>query len=284
MLIHGISTPPKKDTLQMKKGMLLLLALVVAVSLAYAGGQNDPDMDDWSYIQDKGEMIVGMTIFPPMNYYDDNGELIGFETEFTKAVCDILGVTPRFVEINWDTKEIELAARNIDAIWNGMTVTPERAEKVLFSTSYIRNMQVTVVKDSRAAEFTTKDDLSGLNIAAEVGSAGEDAARDQVTGASVISVAKQTDALLEVKAGTADAAILDYTLAAAMTGAGADYSDLTIAGEELYFAIEEYAVAFRLDSSVVPLVNDAIARLAADGTLNAIAEKYGLTDQLLTNQ
>jgi polar amino acid transport system substrate-binding protein len=268
----------------MKKGMLLFLVLMIAASMAFSKGQDDTDMDDWAYIQDKGEMIVGITIFPPMNYYDDSGNLIGFETEFTEAVCGILGVTPNFVEINWDTKEIELAAKNIDSIWNGMTVTPERQEKVLFSTPYIRNMQVTVVRKNNADQFSKKDDLASLTIAAEVGSAGEDAARDQVSGATVISVSKQTDALLEVKAGTADAAILDYTLAKAMTGAGADYSDLVIADEELYFAIEEYAVAFRLGSSVVPLVNDAIAQLAADGTLNRIAEKYDLEDQLLFNQ
>ena len=263
--------------------MLLFLVLIIASSSAFAKGQEDTNMDDWSYIQDKGEMVIGITLFPPMNYYDDDGNLIGFETEFTQSVCEILGVTPEFVEINWDTKEIELAAKNIDSIWNGMTVTPERQEKVLFSTSYIRNMQVTVVKKSNADMYMTKEALNSATIAAEVGSAGEDAANDQVSGANVVSVAKQTDALLEVKAGTADAAILDYTLAAAMTGAGADYSDLVVV-EGMYFAIEEYAVAFRLGSSVVPLVNDAIAQLAADGTLNRIAEKYGLEDQLLLNQ
>ena len=267
----------------MKRAMLLISFLVLLTTFAFANGAAEPVSDDWTYIQDKGELIVGMTIFPPMNYYDDKGNFVGFETEFTEAVCKIIGITPRFMEINWDTKEIELASRNIDAIWNGMTVTPERAEKVLFSTPYIRNMQVTVVKKSNLGDYVSKEDLTGKNIAAEVGSAGEDAAR-QVEDASVISVAKQTDALLEVKAGTVDAAILDYTLAAAMTGEKGDYSDLAIADEQLYFAIEEYAVAFRLGSSIVPLVNAAIEELAQDGTLLKIAEKYDLASQLLFNQ
>jgi polar amino acid transport system substrate-binding protein len=267
----------------MKRTILLISILVLITTFAYSGGQTETVSDDWTYIKDKGELIVGITIFPPMNYYDDNGNLIGFETEFTEAVCEILGVTPKFVEINWDTKEIELASQKIDAIWNGMTVTPERAEKVLFSTPYIRNMQVTVVKKDNLADYASKDDLTGKNIAAEVGSAGEDMA-NKVNNASVISVAKQTDALLEVKTGTVDAAILDYTLAAAMTGKNGNYSDLTIAGEELYFAIEEYAVAFRLESSIVPLVNEAIQELADNGTLQEIAEKYDLEKQLLINQ
>ncbi|MDC7228498.1 MAG: transporter substrate-binding domain-containing protein [Spirochaetales bacterium] len=268
----------------MKRTVLLISILVLIASFAIAGGQQESITDDWAYIQDKGELIVGITIFSPMNYYDDNGELIGFETEFTEAVCEKLGITPEFVEINWDTKEIELASKKIDAIWNGMTVTPERAEKVLFSTSYIRNMQVAVVKKANLKDYTSKDDLMGKVIAAEVGSAGEDAARTQVSDASVISVSKQTDALLEVKAGTVDAAILDYTLAVSMTGSKGDYADLAIAGEDLYFAIEEYAVAFRLGSSIVPLVNEAIEELAQDGTLQAIAEKYELESQLLINQ
>lgn len=268
----------------MKKAIFLFTTIALAASFGFAGGQSETDGDDWNYIQEKGELLVGITIFTPMNYYDDAGELVGFETEFTKAVCEKLGVTPKFVEINWDTKEIELASKKIDAIWNGMTVTPERAEKVLFSTPYIRNMQVTVVKKSALGDYKSKADLTGKTVAGEVGSAGEAAARDQVSGATVISVAKQTDALLEVKAGTVDAAILDYTLAAAMTGDKGDYSDLAIADEALFFDIEEYAVAFRLESSVVPLVNKAIEELAQDGTLMEIATKYDLEDQLLFNQ
>jgi polar amino acid transport system substrate-binding protein len=273
----------KKEIIPMKRSFLLFSVFALLTTFVFAGGQKDSISDDWAYIQDKGELIVGITIFPPMNYYDDNGKLIGFETEFTEAVCEKLGITPKFVEINWDTKEIELASQKIDAIWNGMTVTPERAEKVLFSTPYIRNMQVTVVKEANLADYTSTKDLAGKNIAVEVGSAGEDAARS-VEDSTVISVSKQTDALLEVKAGTVDAAILDYTLAAALTGGKGNYSDLAIAGEELYFSIEEYAVAFRLESSIVPLVNKAIEELAQDGTLQAIAEKYELVDQLLINQ
>ena len=101
---------------------------------------------DWEYIKNKGELIIGITYFAPMNYKDDNGELIGFETEFAKAVCEKLGVEAEFVEINCDTQEIELAAKNIDCIWNGMTITDERAENMSISIPYMQNKQVKVVK------------------------------------------------------------------------------------------------------------------------------------------
>jgi len=101
---------------------------------------------DLQYIKDKGELIVGITLFAPMNYHDENNELIGFETEFAKAVCEKLGVEAKFVEINWDSKEIELNAKNIDCIWNGMTITDERLENMSISVPYMQNKQVMVSK------------------------------------------------------------------------------------------------------------------------------------------
>ncbi len=101
---------------------------------------------DLAAIKEKGELVIGITLFAPMNYYDENEELIGFETEFAKAVCEKLGVAPKFTEINWDTKEIELNAKSIDCIWNGMTITPERAENMSISVPYMANKQVMVSK------------------------------------------------------------------------------------------------------------------------------------------
>ena len=100
---------------------------------------------DLVYIKEKGELIVGITYFAPMNYEKD-GELIGFETEFAKAVCEKLGVEAKFVEINWDTKEIELNSKTIDCIWNGMTITPERKANMSISVPYMKNKQVMVAK------------------------------------------------------------------------------------------------------------------------------------------
>ena len=101
---------------------------------------------DWAYVQGNGKLIIGITYFAPMNYKDDNGELIGFETEFAKAVCQVLGIDAEFQEISWAAKETELAAKNIDCIWNGMTITEERATNMSISIPYMQNKQVKVVK------------------------------------------------------------------------------------------------------------------------------------------
>ena len=85
----------------------------------------DPD-SDLAYILDKGTLVIGITQYAPMNYYDESGELIGFDTEFAEALCAELGVTPEFIVIDWDTKELELKSKKIDCIWNGLTIKEDR--------------------------------------------------------------------------------------------------------------------------------------------------------------
>lgn len=235
---------------------------------------------DWQYIADKGNFVAGITLFEPMNYYDENGELTGFETEFTKAVCEKLGVEAKFQEIEWDKKEIELNAKTIDAIWNGLTVTEERKENMGFSKSYVRNKQVVVIKVDNKDKYTDEASMAGASCAAESGSAGQTAietssvlSQNEFVGASA-----QKDVLLEVKAGTVELGVLDYVMAKASIGEGTDYSDLMIV-EGVELAPEEYAIGMRKgDTETIEKVNGAIDELVADGTLKALAEKYGLAD------
>jgi polar amino acid transport system substrate-binding protein len=231
--------------------------------------------DDWAYIQSKGTLVIGITIFEPMNYYGDDQELTGFDTEYAEAVCEKLGLTPEFIEINWDTKEIELNSKTIDCIWNGFTISEDKKTSLTYTTPYVKNMQVAVIQAANADTYTDAASLAGATVAYEAGSAGEEAANSELESINGISVAKQTDALTEVKAGTSDAAVLDYTLASAMVGEGTDYSDLMII-DGLELAVEEYGVGCRLDSTLVDQINAATEELIADGTLAALAEKYGL--------
>lgn len=283
----------------MKKIISILLVAVMAASLmagcgskaassdgAQADGsaQNDTQAatdaqsssdDDFAYIQGKGELVIGITIYEPMNYYDSDNKLIGFDTEYAEAVCAKLGVKPVFEEINWDTKEIELEAKSIDCIWNGLTITEDRIANMGISNPYVKNMQVVVIRTANADKYKDAASLSGASVAYEAGSAGEEVANSELSGINGVSLAKQTDALMEVKAGTSDAAVLDYTLASSMVGEGTDYSDLCIV-DGLELAVEEYGIAFRKGSNIVDKVNEATAELIKDGTLPALAEKYGV--------
>jgi polar amino acid transport system substrate-binding protein len=259
----------------MKKILALALALLMILSMAACGKKADSDA---AYIEDNGKLVVGYTIYEPMNYFDENGDFTGFDTEFAEAVCAKLGLEPDFVEIVWDTKEIELNAKSIDCIWNGMTITEERQETMSISLPYVKNAQVVVVKADSAVASTA--DLIGKTVVAEIGSAGEaqvqgEDANADLAQAEYVGLAKQTDCLLEVKAGAADAAVLDWTLAKSMVGEGTDFADLKMV-DGLELAAEEYGIAFRKDSDFTEKVNKAIEDLVADGTMGALAEKYGL--------
>ncbi|MGN0682269.1 MAG: transporter substrate-binding domain-containing protein [Oscillospiraceae bacterium] len=259
-----------------KKIMAFVLAAAAALGLCGCKGNTD---SDWSYIEKKGELVVGITYFEPMNYFDDNGELVGFETEFTKAVCEKLGVTPKFQEINWDNKVFELDAKTIDVIWNGMTVNDELAQKIIFSTPYIRNKQVVIIKKSNADKYTDTASMANASVTAEIGSAGETAVKaDENLSKNYNGCAAQKDVLVEVMAGTTEIGVIDYVMAKASVGEGTDFSDLMIV-ESVTLAPEEYAIGIRKgDTELQAKINAAIDELVKDGTLKQIAEKYDLAD------
>ena len=276
----------------MKKLISMALAAGMAVSLAACGGaaSSAPAADsaasgaastteaaadsDLAYIQGKGKMTIGYTVYEPMNYTDADGNFTGFDTELATAVCEKLGVEPDFVEINWDTKIVELDAKSIDCIWNGMTLTDEIMANTACTKAYAKNAQVVVMKAD--ADYTSTADLVGKTVVAEAGSAGESAIQDDgsLSQADYISKSIQTDYLMEVAAGTADAAVLDLTLATAMIGDGTDYANLTIKDE---LNAEEYGVAFRKGSDAAAAVDAAFDELKSDGTMQKLADKYSLS-------
>ncbi len=229
-------------------------------------------------------VTVGYTIYEPMNYTDDGGELVGFDTELAKKVFEALGYTVVFKEISWDAKYTDLASGNIDCIWNGFTANASdddgiaRSEKVDFSYNYMENRQVVVAK--KDSGIATADDLKGKIGEAESGSAGETYAKN-FEGATVKGVTKQTDALLEVNAGTADFAVLDAQLAKSYCGKG-DYANLAVV-EALSGDVEYYAVGFAKGSELTSAVNEQFEKLAADGTLASLGEKYGVRNSVVTD-
>ncbi len=172
---------------------------------------------DYDYIKGKGKMVIGVTVYDPMNYYDENGKWIGFDTEYAEKVCAKLGVTPEFKVIVWGNKEMELQAKSIDCIWNGMTITDAIKNVADVTGAYINNYQVVVVKDAKT--FTSLESLKGKIVVAEEGSAGELAAKaDANLAENYKAVESQEDALLMVKSGQADACVIDYIMAKSMVG------------------------------------------------------------------
>lgn len=250
----------------MKKISSLLLVLILALTLFSACGEK-------SVADNKAEkLVIGYTVYDPMNYMED-GVLTGFDTEFATAVCEKLGMTPEFVEINWDTKFVTLDSEKIDCIWNGMTISDEVKENCDVSKAYVKNAQVVVMKKDEIGKYTDVKSLGKLKFAAEAGSAGEEAIKENALDANYTPVAAQTDALLAVVGGQADACVIDITMAKAMTADGTSYDNLTYS---LELTTEEYGIGFKKGSPLTEKVNAAMDELNADGTLGALAEKYAL--------
>ena len=276
----------------MKKFLALLMAMVMVLALAACGSSKTESVPaaqpaetqeqqapaeetasdtDMTYVQDKGVLVVGITDFEPMDYKDADGNWIGFDADMATAFAESLGVDVEFVEIDWDNKVLELDSKTIDCVWNGMTLTAEVTSAMECSNAYCNNAQVVIVPADKADQYQTVEACSGLAFAVEAGSAGE--AEVSALGYSFTPVKAQSDALMEVAAGTSDAAVIDSLMAAAMVGEGTCYANLTYT---VGLNSEEYGVGFRKGSDLAAALNDFFAAAYADGSMMACAETYGV--------
>ncbi len=266
----------------MKKVLALMMAvMLLCCGLAGCGAASNnssdvPQKTDMQYIKDKGELIVGITDFAPMDYQDADGKWIGFDAEMAELFAKRLGVKAKFQIVDWNNKAMELDGKTVDVIWNGMTLTDEVKAAMDCSNAYCNNAQIVVVKADKADQYKTVDSVKGLKFAVENGSAGE----EQVTalGAEFVEVDDQALALAEVKAGTVEAAAIDSLMAAAMVGEGTGFADLMYT---VKLNSEEYGVGFRKGSDLVAEINDFFADIYADGTMMTLAKKYKVQEALI---
>ena len=264
----------KMEEENMKKLIAAVLAGLMIVSMAACAKKPAADTSDLSYVQQKGTLVVGITDFEPMDYQDGTGEWIGFDADMAKAFAESLGVKAEFVEIDWDNKIMELDAKTIDCVWNGMTLNDEVTSSMSCSNAYCNNSQVVIVPADKAADYQSADACKSLNFAAEAGSAGE--AEIEKLGANCTPVKDQATALMEVAAGTADAAVIDSLMAGAMVGEGTSYADLTYTISLNAEEGEQYGVGFRKDSDLTQKLNDFFKTSYADGSMQKCAETYGI--------
>lgn len=242
-----------------------------------AGAENaESAASDMAAIQEKGVLVVGVTDFEPMDYKDADGNWIGFDADLAKAFADSLGVDVEFQEIDWDNKILELDGGSVDCIWNGMTLTEEVTSSMSCTNPYLNNQQIVVVKADVADQYQDEASLADLSFAVESGSAGAAVAAEK--GLNYTEVSNQANALMEIAAGSADAAIIDSLMAAAMVGEGTSYEDLTTT---VGLTDEEYGVGFRQGSDLTDAANQFFADAYADGTIPALAETYKVQGALV---
>ncbi|WP_308567569.1 transporter substrate-binding domain-containing protein [uncultured Eubacterium sp.] len=258
--------------MKMVKRVLAIILACITVGACFAGcSAKDSSKSDSEMIKEKGELVVAVTNFAPMDYKDKDGNWIGFDADLANMVGEKLGVKVKFVEVDWDNKFIELQTNSIDCIWNGMTITDEVKNNSSVTNAYAMNQQIVVTKKELASTLKTVDDLKGLKFAVENGSAGQDAANENQFNATAVTA--QSDALLEVASGSADACIIDSTMASAMIGEGTDYADLATS---VVLVDEQYGISFRKGSDMVEKVNAYLQEFETDGTLKKLSEKYNV--------
>lgn len=278
----------------MKKflSVFLALAMIACVVAGFAGcsksGKDDEvvpyssskgdttvkTVADLDKVKDANKIVVGITDYEPIDYkVKGSDEWVGFDADLVRAVADKMGIKVEFVVINWDNKFIELNSGTIDCIWNGMTVSDSVKTNCDISDAYAGNSQVVVMKKDSLSKYADADAIKNadLTIAVEKGSAGETEAKK--LSKNVVSLSAQSDALKEVKSGTADACIIDSTMANSMTKEGTDFSNL---GYSVSLTTEEYAVGFRKGSDLTAEVNRILGELKADGTMDKLSKQYGV--------
>lgn len=254
----------------MKKLLLLLLVVIMSVcSCAYAE-------TDSEYVKAKGVLVVGITDFKPMDYKNEKGEWIGFDADLARAFAESLGVKVEFQEIEWNNKILELDGKNIDCVWNGMTLTPEVKSSMSTSNPYCNNAQIVVIPSAKASQYDSLEAVKELTFAVEHGSAGDEQAK--ANSLKTVEVQDQATALMEVASGTADGAIIDSLMAAAMVGKGTGYENLTYT---VALNSEEYGVGFRKGSDLTFMLNAFFEAGYADGSIAKLADTYKIQAALI---
>lgn len=256
----------------MKKIMALILALALSLTFSLALAE-DASLQS---ILDKGKLVLGLDdSFPPMGFRDEAGEIVGFDIDVAKEVCQRLGVELVLQPISWDAKEMELNAGNIDCIWNGMSITPARQESMSMSFSYMNNsIEVYTLKDSGidspAALAGKKVAVQSASFAEEVINS-EDNAQLKASIGEILSFDDYLTALLDLQSGGLDAVLMDKVVGEyKIAGMGA--KDIISVGT---LADDNFGIGFRkADVALRDKVQALLIEMKADGGLAAISTTW----------
>lgn len=264
----------------LKRIIAALLISVMMFSLAACGKDSrdtSAEQDkSLQYIKDNGKFIVGLDdSFPPMGFRDENNEIVGFDIDLAKAVCEKLGVELVLQPIDWDAKEQELATKNIDCIWNGLSLTPNNQKNMTTTKSYMTNKISLVVKND--SPIGKLEDMAGKSLALQSGSAAEETLdsednKDFKDSLSQINpFADYSTAMLDMESGHSDAVLMDSVVANYMINdLGKDYKVLDDTLLE-----DKYVIGFRKgDQALADAVWNALKELKTEGKIEEISNNW----------
>ena len=224
----------------------------------------------------EGKFVLGLDAsFPPMGFTEADGTITGYDIDLAKEVSKRLNLEFVAKPINWEAKELELSSGSIDCIWNGFTMTEERLEKMAFTSAYLNNDQILVVRND--GTINSLKDAEGKVIGCQSGSSAEEAIESNKEFASSLkSVKKYEDnltALNDLEVGGIDAVVMDSVVADYTIKVGK--RNLTVVEESL--SKEAYGIGFRNDENGIELrdkVQKVLLEMAEDGTVAKISENW----------
>lgn len=237
-----------------------------------AGADEDVSLQ---YILDKGEFILGLdATFAPMGFRDEEtNEIVGFDVDLANEVTSRMGVELKLQPIDWDSKVMNLSNKDIDCIWNGLTITEERKKNIEFSRPYIDNRQVMIV--TADSDIDTKEDLVDKVVGVQLDSSGQTAVEDDQETVNILKDLQKystyTDALMDLSAGRIDVVVIDEIMGRYYIAKKPD--QFKVASED--FGKEEYGIGFRKgDVALRDEVNRILNEMIEDGTAAQISEKW----------
>ena len=276
----------------MKKISLAVFAMMMVAMLAvFAGCSSSSDTNSGTAdsgtaqdnslqnVLDKGTLVLGLDdSFPPMGFRDENNNIVGFDIDVATEVANRMGVELKLQPIEWSTKEMELNTGSVDCLWNGLSIDDERKQAMDLSEPYMTNRMVLVVLND--SEYTDQASLAGKTIGVQNGSTAEKILEESdfsKTIGNTIGFKDNVTAFMELETKGIDAIFMDEVVANyAITSQNKDFKVLEDGLTE-----EEYAVGFKKgNTELCDKVNADLEKLAEDGTVEKLAEKYEIADMV----
>lgn len=268
----------------MKRILTILLTVTLVVGMFAmvgcgktneAADKDNSGLTGWAYIEDKGELVVGLDdTFAPMGFRDESGNLVGFDIDLANAVGEQLGIKVTFQPIDWDAKEMELTSKRIDCIWNGMSVTDERMKKMALTNKYINNSIIIMAKDN-TVKVEKAEDLAKYNVGTQADSSALEVLKANEAYdkyADKISEYKTYDeAIMDMQAGRIDCIAVDQVLG--------EYKNTKLDKKMIVcdydFGDDFYAIGCRVeDTDVAAKITEALATVIESGKAEEISNKW----------
>lgn len=268
----------------MKKLITILLTVTLVIGMFTMVGcgnteqttdENTTELTGWEYIADKEELIIGLDdTFAPMGFRDEEGDLVGFDIDLANAVGEELGVNITFKTIDWDAKELELQSKRIDCIWNGMSATAERMEKMALTDKYINNSIIVMAKDN-TVKIEKAEDLANYNVATQADSAALEVLKANeaydIYADKISEYMTYDEAIMDMQAGRTDCIVVDQVLG--------EYKNSKLDKKmtvcDYGFGDDFYAIGCRVeDTDVAAKITEALAAVIESGKAEEISNKW----------